>query len=238
MPAQAVEGRRADRVWTKDHGILAARGQGLQPGLEDEPMFLVAEDLLKRRFRKATFRAIMRTTLRSVAATSLEGTVEKAAIHAMHQFGQAKTMAQTPAMRPPTRMPVPLARLASLDFLRGFIAAERRMSLALSTEDLCCRPQADHQDKEVRVGAENVVLDLRVEDIELSLRHCLASEAPEAPEGAIHQLGERVVPAASSMLAYSTFGHTMTLALIGCRSVHHATHLLFHHRKVTGRTAG
>jgi LysR family glycine cleavage system transcriptional activator len=176
-------------------------------------------------------------------------------------------------------MTVPLVRLSALDFLRGFIATGRRMSMALAAEDLCLSPSAlskqitkleeslgvrllvrghrsitftkegaelyeagnaalqllqdavgdilpgvagkpvnitatigfttlwllprlgrlyeDHPDIDVRIAADNAVLDLRAEDIDLSIRYC-----PEAsvPETAIRLFGETIVPVASPLL--------------------------------------
>lgn len=176
-------------------------------------------------------------------------------------------------------MPVPLVRLSALDFLRGFVAAGRRMSMALAAEDLCLSPSAlskqitkleeslgvrllvrghrsiaftkegaelfeagnaalqqlqvavgnilpgvadkpvtitasigvtalwllprlghlheDHPDIDVRVAADNAVLDLRAEDIDLSIRYC--SEAV-VPDTAIRLFGETIVPVASPLL--------------------------------------
>jgi LysR family glycine cleavage system transcriptional activator len=176
-------------------------------------------------------------------------------------------------------MPVPLVRLSALDFLRGFVATGRRMSMALAAEDLCLSPsalskqiasledslgvrllvrghrsiaftkegaelyqaanaamqqlqdavgnilpamaakpvtitatigvtalwllprlgplQADHPDIDIRVAADNAVLDLRAGDIDLSIRYC-----PEAmaPDGAIRLFGETVTPVASRLI--------------------------------------
>lgn len=176
-------------------------------------------------------------------------------------------------------MSVPLVRLSALDFLRGFVAAGRRMSMALAAEDLCLSPSAlskqitkleeslgvrllvrghrsiaftkegaelyeagnaalqqlqdavgnilpgvagkpvtitasigvtalwliprlgrlhgDHPDIDVRVAADNAVLDLRAEDIDLSIRYC--SEAV-VPDSAIRLFGETIVPVASPLL--------------------------------------
>lgn len=176
-------------------------------------------------------------------------------------------------------MPVPLVRLQALDFLKGFVATGRRMSMALAAEDLCITPsalskqiasleeslgvrllvrghrsiaftregaelyraadaamqqlqeaianilptvegkpvtitaslgvtalwllprlgplQADHPEIEIRVAADNAVLDPRARDIDLSIRYC--SEAL-APEGALRLFGETVRPVASRLI--------------------------------------
>jgi LysR family glycine cleavage system transcriptional activator len=180
---------------------------------------------------------------------------------------------------PRIKMPVPLVRLSALDFLRGFVAAGRRMSMALAAEDLCLSPSAlskqitkleeslgvrllvrghrsiaftkegaelyaagnaamqqlqdavgnilpgvagtpvtitasigvtalwllprlgrlheHHPDIDVRVAADNAVLDLRAEDIDLSIRYCSEGMAPDS---SIRLFGETVVPVASPLL--------------------------------------
>jgi DNA-binding transcriptional LysR family regulator len=55
----------------------------------------------------------------------------------------------------------------------------------------------DHPDVDVRVAADNAVLDLRAEDIDLSIRYC--SEAA-VPDTAIRLFGETIVPVASPLL--------------------------------------
>jgi LysR family glycine cleavage system transcriptional activator len=176
-------------------------------------------------------------------------------------------------------MPVPLVRLSALDFLRGFVATGRRMSMALAAEDLCLSPsalskqitgleeslgvrllvrghrsiaftregaelfqaanaamqqlqdavghilpavegkpvtitasigvtalwllprlgplQADHPDIDIRVAADNAVLDPRAADIDLSIRYCAEAMAPDS---AIRLFGETIRPVASKMI--------------------------------------
>lgn len=188
-------------------------------------------------------------------------------------------------------MSVPLVRLSALDFLRGFVAAGRRMSLALAAEDLCLTPsalskqitkleeslgvrllvrghrsiaftkegaelfeaanvalqqlqdtvgnilpgvagkpvtitasigvtalwllprlgrlQADHPDIDVRVAADNAVLDLRAQDIDLSIRYC--SEAV-VPDSAIRLFGETLTPVASPLLGIQSLDSPQALA--------------------------
>ncbi|MBI2772202.1 MAG: LysR family transcriptional regulator [Burkholderiales bacterium] len=199
-------------------------------------------------------------------------------------------------------MAVPLVRLSALDFLRGFVAAGRRMSMALAAEDLCLTPsalskqitkleeslgvrllvrghrsiaftkegaelyeaansalqqvqdavgrilpgvtgkpvtitasigvtalwllprlgrlQADHPDIDVRVAANNAVLDVRAEDIDLSIRY---SPEDAVPGTAIRLFGETVAPVASPLLRVRPIltpddlaGHTL-LELDGSR---------------------
>lgn len=176
-------------------------------------------------------------------------------------------------------MTVPLVRLSALEFLRGFVAVGRRMSISLAAEDLCLSPsalskqitkleeslgvrllvrghrsisftkegaelfriansslqqlqdvigeilpnvswkpvtvtasigvtslwllprlgtfQSLHPDIDVRVAASNAILDLRAEDIDLSIRYC-SSSAP--PANSIRLFGESVHPVVSPLL--------------------------------------
>lgn len=59
------------------------------------------------------------------------------------------------------------------------------------------RFQQQHPDIDVRVAANNAVLNLRAEDIDLSIRYCLASVAPA---GATRLFGETIRPVASPAL--------------------------------------
>jgi DNA-binding transcriptional LysR family regulator len=200
-------------------------------------------------------------------------------------------MVQTPAIPLRTQMPVPLVRLSALDFLRGFVAAGRRMSMAQGAEDLCLTPSAlskqitrleeslgvrllvrghrsiaftkegaelfeaanaalqqlqdavgnilpgvtgkpvtitasigvtalwllprlgrlheDHPDIDVRVAADNAVLDLRAEDIDLSIRYCAEAMVPDT---AIRLFGETIVPVASPLLGIERLGSADDLA--------------------------
>jgi LysR family glycine cleavage system transcriptional activator len=59
------------------------------------------------------------------------------------------------------------------------------------------RLQADHPDIDVRVAADNLVLDLRAEDIDLSIRYCAEAAVPDS---AIRLFGETVIPVASQLL--------------------------------------
>lgn len=176
-------------------------------------------------------------------------------------------------------MPVPLVRLSALDFVRGFVATGRRMSMALAAEDLCLTPsalskqiasleeslgvrllvrghrsiaftregaelyqaanaamerlqdaignilpavegkpvtitasigvtalwllprlgrlQAAHPDIDIRVAADNAVLEPRARDIDLSIRYCAEAMAPNS---AIRLFGETVRPVASQLI--------------------------------------
>ncbi|MBA3773547.1 MAG: LysR family transcriptional regulator [Ramlibacter sp.] len=176
-------------------------------------------------------------------------------------------------------MSVPLVRLSGLDALRGFVAAGRRMSIALAAEDLCLSPSAlskqiskleeslgvrllvrghrsiaftqegaelyqagnlalqqlqdavgsilpgaagkpvtvtasigvtalwllprlgrlhqQHPDIDVRVAANNAVLDLKAEDVDLSIRYCSETVVPDS---AIRLFGETIRPVASPLL--------------------------------------
>lgn len=176
-------------------------------------------------------------------------------------------------------MPVPVARLPSLDLVRGFVAAGRRMSITLAAEDLFVtqsavsrqilaleellgvkllvrghrsidftpegerlfmvadaalrqlqeavasiavarerRPvtlsaptgftglwllarvgdlQQRHPDIDLRISANNRVVDLRGEGIDLAIRYC---PRPATPEGAVRLFGETLAPVAHPSL--------------------------------------
>jgi DNA-binding transcriptional LysR family regulator len=57
--------------------------------------------------------------------------------------------------------------------------------------------QADHPDIDIRVAADNAVLDPRAGDIDLSIRYC---DEAVAPDSAIRLFGETVAPVASQLL--------------------------------------
>jgi len=59
------------------------------------------------------------------------------------------------------------------------------------------RLQGDHPDIDVRVAADNVVRDLRAEDIDISIRYCSADVVCDS---AIRLFGETVMPVASPLL--------------------------------------
>jgi LysR family glycine cleavage system transcriptional activator len=176
-------------------------------------------------------------------------------------------------------MSLPLLRLHSLDLLRGFVAAGRRMSMTQAAEDLCLtqsaiskqiraledmvgarlfkrshrtiaftpegerlfraadialqqlqdamgalverrspRPvtitasigvaglwllprlgnfQKKHPHADVRVAANNAVMDLRAEGVDLAIRYCTAQAAPK---GALRLFGDTIAPVASPQL--------------------------------------
>ncbi|HWP20590.1 MAG TPA: LysR substrate-binding domain-containing protein [Burkholderiaceae bacterium] len=57
---------------------------------------------------------------------------------------------------------------------------------------------AAHPDLDVRIAANNRLMDLRTEDVDLAIRYC---PAHAAPEGAVRLFGEQVVPVAHPSLA-------------------------------------
>lgn len=182
-------------------------------------------------------------------------------------------------------MSLPLLRLHSLDLLRGFVAAGRRMSMTQAAEDLCLtqsaiskqiraledmvgarlfkrshrtiaftpegerlfraadialqqlqdamgalverhspRPvtitasigvaglwllprlgnfQKKHPHADVRVAANNAVMDLRAEGVDLAIRYCTAQAAPK---GALRLFGDTIAPVASPQLGIRSLG--------------------------------
>jgi DNA-binding transcriptional LysR family regulator len=62
--------------------------------------------------------------------------------------------------------------------------------------------QAMHPNIDVRVAANNRILDLKLEGIDLAIRYCRAADAPN---GSIRLFGEEVVPVASKQVAASAF---------------------------------
>lgn len=68
--------------------------------------------------------------------------------------------------------------------------------------------QAAHPNIDVRVAANNRILDLKPEGIDLAIRYCRDADAPE---GAIRLFSEEVVPVAHKSIAKQAFGNPNAL---------------------------
>ncbi|MES2939718.1 MAG: LysR substrate-binding domain-containing protein [Pseudomonadota bacterium] len=71
------------------------------------------------------------------------------------------------------------------------------------------RLHADHPGIDVRVAANNAVVDLRTEDIDLSIRYCAQADVPD---GAVRLFGETIRPVASPLLGLRAIDSPEALA--------------------------